>query len=180
MRPLHTLVHHGNDDVRVAAGEVGPHIGDIDVGTGHAALGEGRVAIVLVVPLIAQVGVVERGGFGLYHRLGRISRPLTALGSKRIILNQLDIADFGNLLRLGVDIRTLLQDSLVPAVQAELLFQGFLAGSGRENPLETDSAGVLHGLLLHIGKGRFKLDQDGVRGNVLADADDGGSLLDIG
>ena len=61
MRAFHAFVHHSYDDVRIAAGEVGPDISHIDVGTGHRRLGNGHITIVFVMPLVGQIRVVEQG-----------------------------------------------------------------------------------------------------------------------
>ena len=65
MVPLYAGVYHRHDDLRVSLGtEYLPALEQVDVGTGHHALYR---AVVVVMPLLGQVGVIERQ-FARRHR----------------------------------------------------------------------------------------------------------------
>ena len=71
MIPLHAVVDHGDHDPRIARAEL-PRLVAVDVGAGANPRIEIRIARIDVVPLLAQIGIVEVHGRTALHR----RRPL--------------------------------------------------------------------------------------------------------
>ena len=128
-----TFIDNGHDDGGVSTGQFGPDVRHIDVGSLVDGLGNGRISIVDVMPLLGKHRIVEDSRAGGRRCTGRIGLAVGSAGIHPVVLDQLDAFFPGEILGDAFRIRSIRKRNLVPAVQAKALFKLFLSGCGREN-----------------------------------------------